>query len=552
MVKKTINTKFISLTLSLIFLCTLVIGGIAFRNMSELSKSDSVEILNLLVEENASDMDALLGRIEQSVDVLAGCANDYIYSHDVHTISPELLDGLTEYLDPLLLNAAHVTEGCIGVYIRYNTDIAASDAGLFFTKSSGDYDFISVPCTDISLYEKDDIEHVGWYYIPRDAGVPTWMLPYYNSNIDEYMISYIIPLYVDDMFIGIIGMDIDFDMIEEKVSAISAYQTGRAYLTDSDFNIIYHPILESGTTPEQKGIVFKEMLDTALSEHDGNLYTYELDGVRKAYTYRSLRNGQNLCIAVNESDINRNLINTITHIVISAIFVTVIFVIVTVIMCRTITKPLHTLTDAAMEISQGKFNIEIPVKGNDEIGVLASALRKTTEELNVYIEKMNRLAYLDSLTGVENKTAYDQAVVKLQDAIKHGKAAFAVAVLDLNDLKKTNDTLGHYYGDMLISNAARLIQKAFVGCPVYRIGGDEFVVILDGINYKNRKSLYDNFVAAVNAEHQHDRENSVSIAYGMAEYMLEDMQYSDVFSRADEAMYKQKKIMKDKLSDSFN
>ncbi len=545
MVMRSINTKFITFTLIIILLCTAIVGGIAIKNMSALSNNDSTDILNLLVQEGAAEMDGILGRVEQSVNVLAGCADDYINSHDEHEASPEFFDELSVYIEPLLLNAANVTDGCIGVYIRFSVDIAAPDAGLFYVKSADSSFFESVPCTDISLYDKNDIEHVGWYYVPRDAGEPTWMLPYYNSNIDEYMISYIIPLYIDNIFIGILGMDIDFTMLEEMAAKVTAYETGHAYLTDKDFNIIYHPTLPTGTTPAQENLVFDEVYDKySIIDYDGNLYHYNYNGQDKVYTYRPLRNGQNLCIAAPEADIHRNLTNTIAHISLCMLIAIVVFIVITVIICRTITNPLKKLTAAAREISNGDLDIDIDVHTSDEIGLLADTLQKTTNELSIYIDKINRLAYLDALTGVENKTAYDAVVSKLEEKISSGTAEFAVAVLDLNDLKKTNDTLGHYYGDMLITNAARLIENAYVGCPVYRIGGDEFVVILDGVSYTNRQALFRNFEAAIAAEQLRGGDDGMSIACGIAELTDADTCYADVFTRADEAMYENKRLIK--------
>lgn len=541
---KSIKSKFIAFTLAAILLCTALIGGIAIRNMSQLSDSDSADIINLLVREASADINGTLGRIEQSVDVLAGSANDYIDLHSA-AATPQFLDELSTYIDPLLLNAAHVTDSCIGVYIRYSTDITAPDAGIFYTNAKGNGALEPFPCTDISLFAEDDIEHVGWYYIPRNAGKPTWMLPYYNGNIDVYMISYIVPLYIQGTFIGILGMDIDFNMLTESVAKVTAYREGYAYLTDDDFNIIYHPDLPLGTTPEHEHIVFHEVYNEyVFDDYNGNLFHYDYNGEQKVYAYRKLLNGLNLCLTVPLSDINRNLHNTVTYIIVATVIIALITIAVTIVICGTITKPLQKLTSAAIEIAKGELDINIDVHTSDEVGVLADTLQKTTSDLSKYVQKINRLAYIDSLTGVDNKTSYDVTVAMLEENIANHTAQFAVAVLDVNDLKKTNDTLGHYYGDMLITNAAKLIETSFLGCPVYRIGGDEFVVIMDGMNYQNRDALRMNFAAAIASERKRGGADSVSIACGTAEFTEGDTCYSDVFTRADSAMYENKKQMK--------
>ncbi len=542
---KSIKTKFIVLTLAVITLCSILIGGITINNMSTLSNNDSTDILNLLVQNGAADIDGILGRTEQSVTVLSGYIDEYIDSNETDVNNPEFFNQLSEYIKPLMLNAANVTNDCIGAYIRYNTELTSPDAGVFFAKTLQNDELTLFPCTDISLYKEDDIGHVGWYYIPLNSGEATWIPPYYNMNTGMRMISFVIPMYSKNTFIGVIGFDIDFEMLENKIKGITAYKTGKAYLADDDFNIIYHPDLPAGTTPQQENIIFDEVYDKyIINDYDGNLFNYNYNGIEKVYTYRTLKNGQNLCIAVPESDINHNRDRTIMHIGALTLICAFVFIIITIIMCNTITKPLQKLTSAAAKISKGNLNIEIDVHTQDEIGVLADALQKTTNELNLYVQKINKLAYLDTLTGVENKTSYDKAVSQIEKKIESNSAEFAIVILDLNDLKKTNDTLGHYYGDMLITNAAKLIENAFVGCTVYRIGGDEFAVILEGVNYTNRSALYNNFESALRAEHERGGENGVSIAYGTADLTESDKCFSDVFTRADNAMYENKKKIK--------
>ena len=74
--------------------------------------------------------------------------------------------------------------------------------------------------------DKNDLEHVGWYYIPVENKKPTWMNPYLNENINVTMISYVIPIYIDDVSVGIIGMDISLDTIQKKVEEATIYENG--------------------------------------------------------------------------------------------------------------------------------------------------------------------------------------------------------------------------------------------------------------------------------------------------------------------------------------
>ncbi len=150
------------------------------------------------------------------------------------------------------------------------------------------------------------------------------------------------------------------------------------------------------------------------------------------------------------------------------------------------------------------------------------------------------LATQDALTGLKNKHAYAQKESELDKRIAaHEPAAFAVVVCDVNGLKKVNDTKGHVAGDAYIRCAGQLICTTFTHSPVYRIGGDEFVVMLEGRDYENRIRLMQKLGRLVE---ENDRQQQVTLASGIADYSPEtDICVQDVFERADSAMYRQKK-----------
>jgi diguanylate cyclase (GGDEF)-like protein len=126
---------------------------------------------------------------------------------------------------------------------------------------------------------------------------------------------------------------------------------------------------------------------------------------------------------------------------------------------------------------------------------------------------------------------------------------FALAMFDVNNLKVINDSQGHEAGDAYLVRACRLICDVFKHSPVYRMGGDEFVAVLTGEDYKKR----DKNVKALNkkmspyTDELPFPEDYVSIACGIAVYDPEtDVSVADVIKRADEAMYKDKAAKKTK------
>jgi len=119
---------------------------------------------------------------------------------------------------------------------------------------------------------------------------------------------------------------------------------------------------------------------------------------------------------------------------------------------------------------------------------------------------------------------------------------FGVVVFDVNDLKEINDTQGHGVGDQAIRDACGLICRCFKHSPVFRIGGDEFAVILEGDDYTNRNELLDVFEKMMS---ENAREGKPVVSFGCALFNpLQDKSMSTVFERADEIMYHRKTMMK--------
>ena len=91
----------------------------------------------------------------------------------------------------------------------------------------------------IALFAFFRILVIGWYFIPVERGEPVWLEPYENPNNDIYMISYVKPLYIGETLVGVLGIDLDYDTICDKVGGISLYESGYAILMDDSGKILY-------------------------------------------------------------------------------------------------------------------------------------------------------------------------------------------------------------------------------------------------------------------------------------------------------------------------
>ncbi len=209
--------------------------------------------------------------------------------------------------------------------------------------------------------------------------------------------------------------------------------------------------------------------------------------------------------------------------------------------------------------------IEQQIAGKDEISSLArqvaamilelenymKSLVATTKELTDTKEqaaRINELAIKDPLTGIRNKMAYDNELRKLTWEMEDGLTEFGIAMIDLNFLKRINDTYGHEQGNVAIKKLCHLVCVTFAHSPVFRIGGDEFVAILKNDDYRNITALEKTFnqeLEKLAADDSLEPWEKISAALGYAFFdPATDSGVENVFRRADKAMYARKKEMK--------
>jgi hypothetical protein len=130
------------------------------------------------------------------------------------------------------------------------------------------------------------------------------MEPYYNKNIDIYMTSYVVPLYKEEELIGIVGMDIDFSLIDDQVREIKAFDTGYAFLLSSEGDLYSHPLLDgNGSEPEPARSLDQYKTFIQENEASDELITYPYLGENKMLAFSTLRNGMKLLLTVPEKEI---------------------------------------------------------------------------------------------------------------------------------------------------------------------------------------------------------------------------------------------------------
>lgn len=279
--------------------------------------------------------------------------------------------------------------------------------------------------TDFSMYDPSDTAHVGWYYVPVNNGKPTWMSPYVNQNLNTEMISYVIPISMGGTSVGVVGMDIDFSIIEDIVNDTSVYKSGYAFLTDAQSNAILHPDFKLNQPLAGESSHGLASMAEVLKKGDGDrdLFSYNYKGEEKQMAFSVLDNDMRLVITAPTAEINKEADRLTTKIIAIVIGAVLLSFIISWIVIRGIVKPLKELNSAAEKIASGQLDIAFSCSSKDEVGTLSTNFGYTVERLRTYIAYIDEIAAVliqiaDGDLKVELKQQYKGRFARLKDAIQ--------------------------------------------------------------------------------------------------------------------------------------
>ena len=510
--------RFLTTVIVAMFAVAIFIGGWCILEVDKYVNEQAKEFVKVTCMNEGAKINDSLGNMEKSVKIMESYLMDFFESGaniEDRAFQDEVIASAEEMFRDVTKHTSN--SAAVAYYFRLDPAISDGTSGLFYSKINGGKDFLPLEPTDILAYDRTDTEHVGWFWQPYDAGEPVWMQPYHNQNNDILMISYVIPMYFGDRFIGVVGMDFDFVVLEEQVHGIEIYENGFAHL---------------------------EMNGKVACRHRGGAVNAD----KNDYLCVSceLVNGMTLTASASYRDILSARYDITLKILLTALLLFAFFTVIAIFVVRRIVAPLKKLTDASVRLSAGDYGVEILHGNTREVDLLSTAFEDMAKRLYEREELLRRSANIDPLTGLQNTTAYTSYMAEFKKEIEASASEFGIAMLDLNNLKETNDEYGHRAGDELIRATANIISEVFSDSPIFRIGGDEFLVLLLGEALASCEELFDKFKALCVGAFVDDEGNiPVSVALGFAKFDPDrDAGFKDVFKRADENMYTDKRRVK--------
>ena len=514
---------------------TMLLGVIAVR---KIGSSSSEQILLLLCETGEKNLDYYFESVEQTVGTVSSYAET-----DLEERSKDDLEAHVERVRSFFDKIAVETNGVMTYYYRIDPDYSKDVEGFWYVYVDGK-GYAPHEVTDISKYDTNDLNSLVWFTVPKNNGRAVWLPPYITETINARVLSYNVPVYKDGVFVGVIGIEIDYSTMAKQVDNIKLYKHGYAFINDANGKLIYHPYIDVLSLPEEE---IPKVPDGLL----GNNYShrYEFEGVERQAVCLDLSNGMRLNVSAPVHELNGDWEKLIIKTILISFGLLVVFSLLSLFFADRITKPLVELTKAAEQVNKGNYDVELKPTSKDEIGILTYSFSQLASHIKEYISDLHRLndqlkednltleaaTIRDSLTGVKNRFALRR------DYDSYDEQNIHIMMIDIDDFKNFNDTYGHSVGDFILKKMGDALLDQFGAEHSYRYGGDEFLVIYPDMEEPEFRAALDKVGEQLQEIYLEENRMEVhfSAGYVYGETLLQD-DLRLMLRQADELLYKAK------------
>lgn len=200
-------------------------------------------------------------------------------------------------------------------------------------------------------------------------------------------------------------------------------------------------------------------------------------------------------------------------------------------------------------LERGKQRFSAAELRNKSLRKQVISMEKETQELKKRLDENKKKLIYDTLTGIRNRMAYNDHINTLMARWQRYNEHFSYCVLDIDHFKNVNDTYGHNTGDKVLILVAKIMQKNVRKSDVlFRIGGEEFVLVLPNTDIKQAAPTIEKIRAAISQSGFHFKEEKVDIhiSAGLTEVKPDDTVES-IFERADKGLYQAKEAGRNQL-----
>jgi diguanylate cyclase (GGDEF)-like protein len=331
-----------------------------------------------------------------------------------------------------------------------------------------------------------------------------------------------------------------------QITRLSPGQTGYLYAITKDGLILHHPdksrllnnVMRELGSPTPSTVA-------AMHGWEGWVVGKTKRGVPALLTYKRMRNPEWILGAVYPTEEAFHSVTTGRRTAwFYAAFVGLLAGFAGWYVTRAILAPLLALTVNVGDVESGQLDIEaFDLQRQDEVGSLGRAFYSLSTKWKAAEARLADQARVDTLTGLGNRRCLEEEAVHAIDRAHRLKHSLAVAFLDIDHFKEINDNFGHEGGDSVLKEfGARLKTAVRASDNVYRLAGDEFVIVFENVDSNAAERLTEKILQKIRMPFplvEHTIEVTTSIGLALCGWEKNDLE--KLLRRADEALYETKR-----------
>lgn len=418
-----------AIVLNCLILCICVSSVAVFQGSSIIEQEVKQKIVTIS-ESKSNELDEAVvtcrAVAEGMEDTLRGILdlkklNDKVY-----------MDNLDGQLDNIVKNCFKNKGFVSSMYVAINPDLTKDRIHGSCYTNKGDIDekeqLQQQPLESRSDFREDN-KQLNWYYTPIKAGKPVWLNPYIDYLTNREVVTYCLPVYQDNVLLGVIGMDINFKIFKNTINKIKLGKTGYAFLLNSNYNYMIHKnFTMKDNFKDLEGGKYTNLISD-LNKNGISSSTITINGRKVEIGLSNLKNGWVIGIVMPCSEAFKSVTNLKIIISIISIIILVLAAISAVYIGKRITKPViiaSGLIDkiASLDLEDDKKYEEI-LKYNDETGLMGKAIKNLRDELRLVVEELvsnsenvvNNSKYIAD-AATETKTSMEAVSRTVQELAK--------------------------------------------------------------------------------------------------------------------------------------
>lgn len=413
--KNKIITKIVSVIIICSILTATIVGVTSIEKAAAIIKSESIDKLLNMVSSKGNEYSIQTAKVENMVNELSGVvlkgidiskANNSEYMHEYEN-----------NLVVLMKSLGNNNKGVVGLYVNFDPKFTGGsqtyDIGYEYNEKKNVED-VRLDLYSVSDY-KEGNDELSWYYDAIKKKRGTWSKPYVDSLRNINMISYTIPLYVNNVLVGVAGADMSFDSLKKLILDTKVYDTGSAFLLSDDYTFIvdkYKTFKDNLSTMEDGK--YKNITDEMKSKKS-SVIEVNFEEKKTLIGYYTMNNGQIMGISVPSKEIFRDLNNTVYIISFVIVIGIIVSIFIALYMGKRISKPIESATDfitkmSKLDLTTSDNNLNIMISNKNEIGIMGNSLEVLRKELLKIIEMLSKdsidiLQYLNTISISASETA---------------------------------------------------------------------------------------------------------------------------------------------------